>query len=168
MEITSAESFLAYWERVRARTRAVVDCIPPARIDWSHHDGKFSFADLIRHLAATERFMFTENARGLPSRYPGHGADLAEGYEAVIAYLDRCHRESVEIIAALGPDALVSKCETPGGVRITVWKWLRAMVEHEIHHRGQIYMMLGILNVPTPPLYGLTEQQVFDSSRRNQ
>ena len=30
------------------------------------------------------------------------------------------------------------------------------MPEHEIHHRGQLYTMLGMLNVPTPPIYGLT------------
>ena len=34
------------------------------------------------------------------------------------------------------------------------------MPEHEIHHRGQIYTMLGMLNVPTPPLYGMTAPQV--------
>ena len=34
------------------------------------------------------------------------------------------------------------------------------MVEHEIHHRGQIYMYLGILGIETPPIYGLTSEEV--------
>ncbi len=34
------------------------------------------------------------------------------------------------------------------------------MIEHEIHHRGQIYLYLAMLDVPTPPLYGLTEEEV--------
>ena len=38
------------------------------------------------------------------------------------------------------------------------------MVEHEIHHRGQIYLYLAVLGVPTPPLYGLTEEQVLARS----
>ncbi|HBV06150.1 MAG TPA: DinB family protein, partial [Gemmatimonadetes bacterium] len=33
-------------------------------------------------------------------------------------------------------------------------------VEHEIHHRGQLYELLGQLGVETPPLYGLTEPEV--------
>ena len=49
---------------------------------------------------------------------------------------------------------------TPAGVPITTWKWFRAMVEHEAHHRGQIYLMLNMLEVPTPPLYGLTSEEV--------
>jgi uncharacterized damage-inducible protein DinB len=36
----------------------------------------------------------------------------------------------------------------------------RSMVEHEVHHRGQIYLYLGLLSVPTPPLYGLTSEEV--------
>ena len=50
------------------------------------------------------------------------------------------------------------------GVPITKWKWLRAMVEHEIHHRGQLYLYLGLLGVTTPPLYGLTSEEVFENS----
>jgi uncharacterized damage-inducible protein DinB len=34
------------------------------------------------------------------------------------------------------------------------------MVEHEVHHRGQLYLYLGMLGVPTPPLYGLTSEEV--------
>ena len=57
-----------------------------------------------------------------------------------------------------GPDYL--RRLTPAGTPITTWKWLRAMVEHEAHHRGQIYLMLGLLEVPIPPLYGLTSEEV--------
>ena len=74
------------------------------------------------------------------------------------------HRESVAIISRLSAEDLKRKCATPDGASITVWKWLRAMVEHEIHHRGQIYTYLAMLNVPTPPLYGLTSEQVRDRS----
>lgn len=38
------------------------------------------------------------------------------------------------------------------------------MIEHEIHHRGQIYLYLSMLNVETPPLYGLTSEEVFEKS----
>jgi uncharacterized damage-inducible protein DinB len=55
---------------------------------------------------------------------------------------------------------LERKCQTPAGAPITTWKWLRAMVEHEVHHRGQIYLMLNMLEVPTPPLFGLTSEEV--------
>jgi len=108
--------------------------------------------------------MFAETVQGKPSRYSGCGKELADSYENVLEFIERLHRESVEILSRLGNDDLNRKCTTPDGASITVWKWLRSMVEHEIHHRGQIYIYLAILGVPTPPLYGLTSEQVSERS----
>jgi uncharacterized damage-inducible protein DinB len=160
MEIRSVGPFLEYWGNIRGRTRRVVACIPPDRLEWTYRPGKFTLGDVVRHLAAIERFMYAETVAGRPSRYAGCGRELADGYEAVLAYLDRLGAESRAIFAALTDADLQRKCETPAGTPITTWKWLRAMVEHEAHHRGQIYLMLGLLAVPTPPLYGLTSEEV--------
>jgi uncharacterized damage-inducible protein DinB len=160
MEIRSTREFLDYWEKIRQRTRKVIACIPAERFDWTCREGKFSFADIIRHLAAIERYMYAENAQLKPGCYPGHGRELADGPENVLAFIDRMHRESMEIFGRLSEEDLNRKCVTPGGAPITVWKWLRAMVEHEVHHRAQIYVYLGILGIPTPALYGLTSEEV--------
>lgn len=166
MIIETVEPFLLYFGRVRERTLRVVDRIPPDRIEWTPRSGRFTLGDHVRHIAATERWMFAENVQGKPSRYPGCGPELADGYEEVVAYLGRMHEDALEIFRALTPDELHAKCPTPGGVELSTWKWLRAMPEHEIHHRGQIYALLGLLEVKVPPLYGLTEREVFANSVR--
>ena len=165
MDHPSVEAFVEYYEKVRGRTRRVVDCIPRDRFEWRIAEGKFSFADIVRHLGAIERYMYAENAQRKPSRYPGHGPELADGYDAVMAFFDRTHRESMEILSGLTAEDLERKCVTPAGLPITVWKWLRAMVEHEVHHRGQIYVYLGVLGVATPPIFGLTSERVREASR---
>lgn len=158
-------TFLEYWPSVRARTRRVVECIPPDAIEWAPAAGRWSLGDIVRHLGAIERWMYAENSHGRPTRYPGHGQELAEGYEQVVAYLDICHEESMAEFRALTPEQWSGKAMTPAGTPITTWKWLRAMIEHEAHHRGQLYLMLGMLNVPTPPIFGLTEEEVARRSR---
>lgn len=160
MEIQTIQPFLRYFQNVRERTMRVVRCIPADKLDWSYRPGKFSLGDLMRHLATVERHMFAENVQGKPSRYPGHGRELADGYDNVLAFMERLHAESMEIFARLTDNDLRKKCTTPGGGEMTVWKWLRSMVEHEVHHRGQIYLYLGMLDIPTPPLYGLTSEEV--------
>lgn len=165
METTTTREFLDYYEKVRQRTQKVIACIPAEKFEWTYREGKFSFADIIRHLAAIERYMYAENAQLKPGRYPGHGNELADGPEKVLAFFNRMHSESMEIFGRLTESDLNRKCITPGGTPITVWKWLRAMVEHEIHHRAQIYTYLGILGIPTPPIYGLTSEEVRERSR---
>ncbi|HSF16374.1 MAG TPA: DinB family protein [Vicinamibacteria bacterium] len=160
MEITTIEPFLDYYEKVRSRTKRVISLVPDESFDRSPVPGKFTFADLVRHLAAIERFMYAENVRGYPSRYEGCGKELADGREEVMRFFDTCHEESLQIFRRLTPAELRSKCTTPAGSPITVWKWLRLMIEHEIHHRGQIYTYLGLMGVETKPLYGLTSEQV--------
>ncbi|HSE41787.1 MAG TPA: DinB family protein [Acidobacteriota bacterium] len=160
----SFESFLKYFESIRKRTLRVVRCIPPDQIDWAPKEGKFSFADLIRHLAAIERYMYAENAKFRQSCYSGHGKELADGYEQVLKFLDDAHKESMEIFRTVSDEDLQKKCITPSGSEITLWKWLRAMIEHEVHHRGQIYLYLQLLGVPSPPLYGLTSEEVRERS----
>ncbi len=164
MEILTVTSFLDYYEKIRQRTLRVVRCVPPDKIEWSPRPGKFTIGDLIRHLATIERYLYAENVKGKPSRYSGHGIELANGYEAVLKLLERMHQESMEIFATLTNEDLQSKCTNPDGTSITIWKWLRAMVEHEIHHRGQIYLYLALLDVATPPLFGLTSEEVRSRS----
>ncbi|HEV8611359.1 MAG TPA: DinB family protein [Thermoanaerobaculia bacterium] len=159
-------SFVEYWRSFRARTMCVLDVLPAEDLEWTHAPGKYTFGDIFRHLAGIERYMYAETVQHRPSAYIGHSAALAGGIAGVRAYADRCHAESLEIFGGLTLEDLTSKCITPAGAPITVWKWLRAMVEHEAHHRGQLYMMAGIRGIPVPPLYGLTEEEVAELSDR--
>jgi len=158
--------FLEYLSKVYQRTTRVARCIPPDKLEWSFREGKFTLGDLARHIAAVERYMFAETIQGQPSRYAGCGRELADGYENVMAFRDTLHSQTVEIISRLGDEGLQGKCITPDGANITVWKWLRLMAEHEIHHRGQIYIYLAMLDVPAPPIYGLTSEELRQRSVR--
>ena len=160
MEIRDITTFLDYLGSVHKRTRRVVLCIPPADIEWTPQPGRFTLGEIVRHLAGIERWMYAETVQGRPSAYNGHGRDLADGFDATLAYYDRLHEESRAIFALLSPESLQGKSITPAGTPITTWKWLRAMLEHEAHHRGQLYFMLGLRGVPTPPIYGLTVEEV--------
>ncbi len=164
MEIHRIDSFVRYWTRIRGRTMTVVRCIPADRLEWAHRPGMFTLGDLARHLGAAQRYMFAETACGRPWCYPGHGPDLAADLDETVGFLEQMNAETVELLRALPDARLHEDCTTPVGARLKVWKWLRAMVEHEIHHRGQIYLNLSMLGVPTPPLFTLTAEEIIEQS----
>jgi uncharacterized damage-inducible protein DinB len=74
--------------------------------------------------------------------------------------MERMHSESLEIFGSLTQEDFEKKGTSPEGVPITVWKLLRSMLEHEVHHRGQIYVYLGILGIPVPSLFTLNARQL--------
>jgi uncharacterized damage-inducible protein DinB len=78
----------------------------------------------------------------------------------VLAFLDQMHGEALALFRAVPDDGLTTRCPTPAGTTIVMWKWLNAMLEHEAHHRGQLYSLLSMLGVDAPPLYGMTSQEV--------
>src|ERR1700678_3778118 len=137
---------------LRERTMRTVRCIPPDKIEWTCRQGEFTLGDLARHIAMTERSVSAECALGRPSRYPGCSRNLADGLENVIAFMERMHAESLDIFRHMSDEEWNKKAKSPEGHPVTAWKMLRAMLEHEAHHRGQIYVYLGILGAPAPPL----------------
>src|SRR5438309_1271006 len=106
MEATSSREVIDYYEKVRQRTLKVIACIPRDKFDWTYREGKFSFADIIRHLAMIERYMYAENAQLKPSSYPGHGKELADGPENVLAFFNQKHADAMEIFSRLSDEDL--------------------------------------------------------------
>jgi uncharacterized damage-inducible protein DinB len=170
--VDAVSNFIQYLGSIHRRTKAVVNAIPPEKIDWTYFPGKFTLGDLVRHIALIERHMFVNIAQNKKSTYTGCSKQFAATFAAIIELYDSLHEESVQIISGFDDSYLDEKCVSPTGATLSVRKWLRAMVEHEIHHRGQLYVYLSMLGIKTPPVFGLTSEQLIllasvDSSVRS-
>ena len=157
---TRVNAFLKQYESIRKRTMKLIAVVQPEHLDFSYKEGKFTLADQIRHIGAIERYLYAETIVGRKNIYVGCGKELADGYENIIAFLNRVHEESLQIFRSLNDDNLEETCHTPTGYAIRKDKWLELLAEHEIHHRAQIYLYLNLLEVQTPPMYGLTAEEV--------
>lgn len=160
-------NFLNYYQTLRQRTNKLLATIPEDYMDWTYKPGKFTIADQIRHIATIERYMYAETVQGKPCKYLGCGKSLADGYDNIIQFFYQMHQESMEIFSGLNNEDLQKKCLTPANVYITTWKWLRTMTEHEIHHRGQLYIYLNHLGVLTPPMFGLNSEEIIKTCINN-
>lgn len=162
--MNETEEFVRYLNSTHARTRAVVTLIPPDKVNWTFQPGKFTAGDLVRHLALTKRNMFIRVALGEQITYKGCGSEHGETYDQILTLFDRLQEESLDIIRGFGAADFDKKCISPSGAPITVRKWLRAMIEHEIHHRGQLYIYLSMMGVRTPPVFGMTSEELIQKA----
>jgi uncharacterized damage-inducible protein DinB len=165
MEITKMKPFLAYFEKTRQATTKVIEAIPPDKLDWTYMAGKFTFGDLVRHIAGIERYVFAEVAIGNKPKYNGCGKELADGYVNVVAYFNEMHRQSLEIFNSIPDDSLERKIKSLDGKEVELGVFLRALVLHEVHHRGALCIYLNLLGVASPPIMGLMEEQVIQLSK---
>lgn len=160
MEINTISSFLSYYERIREVTNRIIQVIPQDKLDWSYMPGKFTIADLVRHIAAIERNLFAETVLGNPICYSGCGKELADGYDNIVTYYNEMHNQSMAIFKMLSNEDLKRTIKSASGKATTIGGFLRSLIIHEVHHRGTLCIYLNLMNVKTPPILGLTEEEV--------
>jgi hypothetical protein len=93
-----------------------------------------------------------------------HGPELAASLDEILALMGRLHAESLDIFCKLGAMTSSANAATLAAPKLPPGNGY-AMTEREIHHCGQLYLYLGILGVPTPPLSDLTSEQVRGRSQ---
>jgi uncharacterized damage-inducible protein DinB len=152
--IHSIQDFIAYFDSVRRRTLRYVRVVPVDHINWSPQEGEFTCADILRHIASTEK-MFVGVVTEGRWYYAGHDGNQ-RSLEELIVHLAQTHHEAMNALRSLPDSELVqSRPGFEGDTQVKVWRWLMAMTEHEIHHRSQLAMYLLLLKITPPHIYGL-------------
>lgn len=165
MEIKTIASFLSYYDKIREGTNQIIRVIPKDKMDWTYKSGKFTIADVIRHIAAIERNVFAEIVQGNPACYKGCSKELAIDYEEIITYFNEMHKQTITIFSNLNDEDLNRKIVTLSGSETKIGNFLRALIIHEIHHCGALCIYLNLLDVKTPSVFGLNEEQVIQKSK---
>jgi len=157
--ITSVAEFARYWDGVRRRTRAAVDRVGPELLDWAPRPGEMTCGEIVRHLAGAERFFVTKvvEDRFTEDLSPGAALDHAE----TRARLESVHRAEMARLAGLDDGTLTSPRRDLDGAPVKAWRFLMAMVEHEVHHRSQLDCYLALAGVEPPQIFGRRMEDVL-------
>ena len=161
--IRSVGDFIRYFEGVRRRTWTVVDLLTPALAAWRPRPDEFTGGAIVRHLAGAERFFITRvvDNRWTDDLEPGPELALA----ATRALLERVHAQEMARLATV-PDARLDATLTDlEGQPTRLWRFLMAMVEHEVHHRSQLDCWLPAAGTAPPQLYGYRMEDVVARAR---
>lgn len=156
--IRSVADFIRYFEGVRRRTWTVVDRLTPALAAWRPRPDEFNGGAIVRHLAGAERFFVTRvvDDRWTDDLEPGPELDLP----ATRALLERAHREEMARLATVPDVRLEATITDLEGHPTRAWRFLMAMVEHEVHHRSQLDCWLAAAGAEPPQLYGYRMEDV--------
>jgi uncharacterized damage-inducible protein DinB len=147
------EPFIKTWNRIQKQSVKLMRVAPSDKFAWRPCETSMSLGELMNHLWIAEA-MLVEAA--LTGKFPTERPEPKASTEEVIAAFDQSHAEQVARVAALTPEQLAEEI-APFGEKygpMTRDTLLRTMHEHEIHHRGQLYVYLRMLGAEVPPLFG--------------
>lgn len=139
------------WKRVHSQTVRLVAVAPDDKYDWKPHETSMTLGALLNHLYQAEAGLVEALISGV---FPHDFTDYKSTSELIEAY-ERSHNEAVAKIEGI-PDEAWDEAVTPFGPdrsfsRISL---LSLTLEHEIHHRGQLYVYLRMLDCEVPQLFG--------------
>lgn len=157
------DAFLPEFDHEMAVTRKTLERVPEGNPDWKPHDKSMTIGRLAGHLAelnslvpiAMERELLDFRAPGAPPRQPNimsSRAKLLEDFDKNVA--------AARAAIAQASDDQLMKVFTLQSAGKTIFALPRAAVlrgfilNHIIHHRGQLSVYLRLNNVPVPSIYG--------------
>ena len=160
-----ADSLLPEFDQELATTRRVLEACPADRADWKPHPKSFSVGELGLHIAN----LLTWAGRTLEATEydvdpPDGSAAPAPVFESVAANLTRFDQNSAaaraSIANATDEDLKVHWTLKHAGRELFTLPRLACLrsfiLNHLIHHRGQLTVYLRQLEVPLPQVYGPT------------
>lgn len=147
------DTYIKTWNRIHKQTAAVMAVAPDDKYDWQPSDTGMTLGKMMNHFWLSEWGLVEAALHGsIPKEgQPEPKTKTAE----LIAAFDQSHEELVAKIAALTPKQLEEEVAPFGPDRAMSRRAvLAALHEHEIHHRGQLYVYLRQLGCAVPPLFG--------------
>lgn len=169
-----AESILPEFDHETATTRALLERVPQDKAEWKPHHKSMSLGQLAMHIANLPQWAFYALERTEFDTNPPDGARVTGPSYESSAKLLQVYDANVAAARALvarttDGEFMVQWTLKNGGKsmfsmpRVAV---LRSFIlNHTVHHRGQLSVYLRLLDVPIPSIYGPTADMQLNVQR---
>lgn len=139
------DEYFSHWRQVRDDLLRLVDLFSEQELAFTPFDGSMSAGEIMLHIAEAEdgwlRYQVTRELAAWPkytlAGYPGRAEIkdlLSEVYARTRAFLQDAPQSDLERAVQL-----------PSGGELTLGWIFWHVLEHEIHHRGELSLILGLL-----------------------
>ena len=165
--MTERDSLLPEFDQEMAATRRVLERVPETALEWRPHPKSFNLGELATHLSRVPHWGTLI--------LKGDGYDLASSgprkpafptVSEVLAQFDANVREVRAALVEMTDGQLLQPWMLRRGDRVVmsvprVSAVRGFVVRHVVHHRGQLTVYLRMNDVPLPPLYGSTADELM-------
>jgi len=160
------DSLLPEFDQETASTRRVLERVPDAALEWRPHAKSFNMGELATHLSRLPHWgtlILKQDSYDLAARGPR--GDALPTVAAILEQFDANVREVRIALVDMTDGQLLQPWTLRRGDRVVmslpkVSAVRGFVVRHLVHHRGQMTVYLRMNDVPLPPLYGPTADEL--------
>jgi uncharacterized damage-inducible protein DinB len=143
----NAREQFGHWAIVRQGLMQALGTLTDEQLDYAPREGMRSLGAVARHIAHVEEAWFRYWMVGKHEGPPEYTAEDCPTVASIKALLAEVHHRTEAYLETLDIADLDGPFETfwgqKGPISWVVWR----VLEHEIHHRGEIYLMLGLVGM---------------------
>jgi uncharacterized damage-inducible protein DinB len=159
-----AQSFLPEFDHEIASTRRILERVPDDRLAWSPHPKSMTLGRLASHLSELPDLgatTFEHDALDFAPKtgQPAWTSKQLESRDAILANFDRAAARARAALASASDESLREPWTLRAGDHVIfqlprIASYRSMMMNHLIHHRGQLSVYLRLCDVPVPGMYG--------------
>lgn len=163
------DGLLPEYDHEMSVTRKLLERVPEQDFSWKPHDKSFSLGALAAHLVNIptwtgavvdlEAFDLAPTPAAAASRFPASRAELLAIFDKNVA------DARAKIASKADPELFTLWTFKKGGHVVFTMPRIAALrsfvMNHSIHHRGQLSVYLRLRNVPLPMMYGPTADEAM-------
>jgi len=140
------DEFFAHWKQIRAGFLATTDQFQEEELYYKPYEGAWSVGEILLHIANAEQGWFRYAVTGEFDEWPsGHTLENYPTFESIQSLLKEVHDWTEATITGLSTENYQEVIELPWDEKTHLDWIIWHVLEHEIHHRGELSLILGLL-----------------------
>ncbi len=145
----NAQELFGHWNDVRAGLLEALDKLTDVQLNFTPRPGLWSLRETVVHIAGTEEGWLRYYAENCWHKDPV-GAAAYPTVASLKELLAQTHAATEAQFAVNAQAILAEVRPLPWGSQTTMSWIVWHVLEHEIHHRGEVYLMLGLMGIEAP------------------
>ncbi|MCL5998836.1 MAG: DinB family protein [Chloroflexi bacterium] len=148
----NAAELFSHWNVIRQGLFQALDKLSDEQLRFVPREGLWSLGIVACHIAEAEDGWFRYVVRRELDAWPEYPAADYLSIASVKALLGEVHDRTEKYLTTVPVDALDQVIDLPWSERMTLRQVVWHVLEHEIHHRGEIFLMLGLMGMQAPDI----------------
>ena len=146
----NAAELFNHWTPVRRDLLRALELLDDEQLAFVPREGLWSLGTVARHIAGAEEGWFRYVVSRELDAWPEFGDEDYATVASIMALLTEVHDRTEAYLSTVDESDLERAIPTPWDEDLPLRWIIWHVLEHEIHHRGEIYLMLGLMGMEAP------------------